>query len=64
MIFGLIVGINLLSDQCEVRMINAIIDFIRSLFHMKPRPKPFRGTAKLTWIKPKGDDKEVKKQDK
>lgn len=48
---------SLLPDQHEVRMINAIIDFIRSLFHMKPRPKPFRGTVKLTWVKLKGEEK-------
>jgi hypothetical protein len=34
-----------------------IIDFIRSLFmHKPPKPQPFRGTAKLTWIKQKKED--------
>jgi hypothetical protein len=34
-----------------------IIDFIRSLFmHKPPKPQPFKGTAKLTWLKSKGED--------
>jgi hypothetical protein len=49
----------LLPDQLEVIMniFKIIIDFIRSLFmHKPPKPQPFRGTAKLTWIKQKKED--------